>query len=44
VPTLLLGSLAGGYAGAHWSIKKGNVWIKRAFEILTILVGVKLVV
>jgi uncharacterized membrane protein YfcA len=44
VPTLLLGSLAGGYAGAHWSIKKGNVWIKRAFEVVTILVGLKLIV
>ncbi len=44
VPTLLVGSLAGGYAGAHWSIKKGNVWIKRAFEIVTMLVGLKLIV
>ncbi len=43
VPVLLVASLAGGYLGAHWSIKKGNVWIKRAFEAVTILVGVKLI-
>jgi hypothetical protein len=43
VPVLLIGSLAGGYLGAHWSIKHGNVWIKRAFEIVTVLVGLKLV-
>lgn len=42
LPALLLGSLLGGYIGAHWSIKKGNQWIKRAFEVVTILVGIKL--
>ncbi|MEK7716810.1 MAG: sulfite exporter TauE/SafE family protein, partial [Pseudomonadota bacterium] len=41
---LLLGSLVGGYLGAHWSIVKGNLWIKRAFEIVTLLVGLKLIV
>lgn len=44
LPALLLGSLVGGYLGAHWSIVKGNLWIKRAFEIVTLLVGLKLVV
>jgi len=44
LPALLLGSLVGGYLGAHWSIVKGNLWIKRAFEIVTVLVGLKLVV
>ena len=43
LPALLVGSLAGGYAGAHLAIQKGNRWIKRAFEIITILVGVKLI-
>jgi uncharacterized membrane protein YfcA len=43
LPALLAGSLAGGYLGAHWSIVKGNRWIKRAFEIVTILVGLKLI-
>lgn len=43
LPVLLLGSLVGGYIGAHWSIIKGNRWIKRAFEFVTILVGLKLI-
>ena len=43
LPALLLGSLIGGYLGAHWAIVKGNLWIKRAFEIVTLLVGLKLV-
>lgn len=44
LPALLAGSLLGGYLGAHWAIMKGNRWIKRAFEIVTVLVGLKLVV
>jgi len=44
LPALLLGSLLGGYLGAHLAIKSGNRWIKRAFEVVTLLVGVKLVV
>ncbi|MCB1791222.1 MAG: sulfite exporter TauE/SafE family protein [Gammaproteobacteria bacterium] len=43
LPALLLGSLLGGYAGAHLAILKGNRWIKRAFEAITLLVGIKLV-
>jgi uncharacterized membrane protein YfcA len=43
LPALLAGSLVGGYLGAHWSIVKGNRWIKRAFELVTVLVGLKLV-
>lgn len=42
VPALLVGSLLGGYAGAHLAITKGNRWIKRAFEIITLIIGVKL--
>ncbi len=42
LPALLAGSLVGGYLGAHWAIVKGNRWIKRAFEIVTVLVGLKL--
>ena len=38
---LLLGSLLGGYLGAHLAIKSGNRWIKRAFEVVTLLIGVK---
>lgn len=43
LPALILGSLLGGYLGAHLAILKGNRWIKRAFEIVTILVGSKLI-
>lgn len=44
LPALLLGSLIGGYMGAHLAIKKGNRWIKRAFEVITLVIGVKLIV
>lgn len=44
VPVLLIASLLGGYAGAHLAIKKGNRAIKRVFEIVTLLVGLKLIV
>lgn len=43
LPALLLGSLLGGYIGAHLAITKGNRAIKRVFEIVTILVGLKLI-
>ena len=43
LPALLLGSLLGGYLGAHLAIKSGNRWIKRAFELVTLLIGVKLI-
>lgn len=44
LPALLLGSLIGGYLGAHLAIAKGNQAIKRVFEVVTILVGVKLLI
>ena len=43
MPALLAGSILGGYLGSHMAIKKGNLWIKRAFEIVTILIGLKLI-
>lgn len=43
LPALLLGSLIGGYLGAHLSIRKGNRWIKRGFETVTLMVGSKLI-
>lgn len=43
LPALLLGSLLGGYVGAHLSVVKGNGFIKRIFEITTIAVGIKLI-
>lgn len=43
LPALLLGSLLGGYLGSHLAIKHGNQWIKRAFEVVTLLISVKLI-
>jgi uncharacterized membrane protein YfcA len=42
LPALLLGSLLGGYLGSHMALKYGNRWIKRAFELITLLISVKL--
>lgn len=44
MPALIAGSLIGGYAGAHLAILKGNRFIKRSFEIVTLLVGLKLLI
>lgn len=44
LPALLLGSLLGGYLGSHLAIKHGNRIIKRAFEVVTILISIKLMV
>ena len=43
MPALLAGSILGGYLGSHLAIRKGNLWIKRAFELVTILIGLKLI-
>lgn len=43
LPMLVLGSLLGGYWGAHLAIKKGNPLIKRVFEVVTILSGISLI-
>jgi len=44
IPALLLGSLIGGYFGAHMAIIKGNRLIKTTFEIVTLLIGLKLII
>lgn len=44
LPPLLLGSLIGGYAGAHWALLKGNKLVKRSFEVITIVVGLHLII
>jgi uncharacterized membrane protein YfcA len=43
LPALLLGSFIGGYLGAHLSIVKGNRLIKRSYEVVTLLIGLKLI-
>lgn len=43
LPALILGSLIGGYLGAHLSIVKGNQLVKRSFEVITALVGMALI-
>ena len=42
LPVLLVGSLLGGYLGAHAAITKGSRWIKRIFEVITVVIGLKL--
>lgn len=42
LPVLLAGSLLGGYLGAHLASQKSNALIKRCFELLTFVVGFKL--
>jgi uncharacterized membrane protein YfcA len=44
LPALVCGSLVGGYLGAHSSIKVGSLWIKRCYELITFIVGIKLLV
>ena len=44
VPMLLAGSIAGGYLGAQLAIAKGSQVVKRAFEVLALLMGTSLLV
>jgi len=44
IPALLLGSFIGGYLGAHLAIIKGNTLIKRTFEVVCLVIGLKLVI
>jgi uncharacterized membrane protein YfcA len=43
LPALILGAIVGSYLGTHLAIRQGNRLIKRAFEITTILIGLKLI-
>jgi uncharacterized membrane protein YfcA len=43
VPVLIVGRLPGGYAGAHVPVVKGNRWVKRGFEAVTLPAGHKLI-
>lgn len=42
IPILLIASALGGYVGAHFAIAADNRWIKRVYEVITLLVGLKL--
>ncbi|MGB0466808.1 MAG: sulfite exporter TauE/SafE family protein [Pontibacterium sp.] len=42
LPALIAGAITGAYMGAHLAISRGNKLVKRAFETLTVLVGLKL--
>lgn len=44
LPALIAGSLLGGYLGAHLAIVRGNHLIKGVFEVITILVGLRLII
>jgi len=43
LPALLLGSVVGGYLGAHLAIRGRNTSIKIAFELVTLMTGLALV-
>ena len=42
--SLFLGMSLGSYIGAHYSDKIGNVWIKRLFFMIVIIMAIKLLV
>ncbi len=44
LPVLILGSVIGGYLGAHLAIKGQNNTIKKAFELVTFLTGLALII
>jgi uncharacterized membrane protein YfcA len=41
--TLFLGMLVGGYLGAHWAVKRGDRWVKRAFVVFVVISAVQLI-
>lgn len=43
LPALLIGAFIGGYLGAHFALIKGNRLIKIVFEVITIIVGLRLI-
>jgi uncharacterized membrane protein YfcA len=42
IPMLLAGSVVGGYLGAHLAIARGSRVVKRAFEVLALVMGASL--
>ncbi|MDD3762834.1 MAG: sulfite exporter TauE/SafE family protein [Nevskiales bacterium] len=43
VPALVVAGIVGGYAGSHLGLLRGNRFIKRAYEVLTLLMGASLI-
>jgi uncharacterized protein len=39
----IVGTLMGGYLGAHVAVKKGDRWVRAAFIIIAVVFGVKLI-
>ncbi|MGB1776040.1 MAG: sulfite exporter TauE/SafE family protein [Synechococcus sp.] len=44
IPMLVLGSLLGGYLGAHLSLQRGSRVVKRGFEVLALVMGLSLLI
>ena len=44
LPALVVGSLVGGFLGAHYSLVKGSRLVKRSFELLALLMGGSLLI
>ncbi|KZR87672.1 hypothetical protein MITS9509_00473 [Synechococcus sp. MIT S9509] len=44
LPVLIVGSLIGGYLGAHLSLKQGSRLVKKAFECIALLMGLSLLI
>ena len=42
LPSLIVGSILGGYLGAHFSLKKGSKLVKTSFEAISVLIGTSL--
>lgn len=43
IPLLIVSSM-GAYAGAHYAVRLGNVWVKRAFFVAVLAMAIKLLV
>jgi len=44
LPSLIIGSLVGGYLGAEFSLLKGNLFVKSSFEFLCFIMGTTLII
>ncbi len=42
--SLFMGTFIGSYIGAHYSDKIGNVWIKRLFFVIVLIMAIKLII